>query len=105
LFSLFSSFGGDRQSGSFVIERNRDKLSTRKFDIGVFTQPGPKGEVAGYSMTSSASASIVGGMSRPRALAVASGDKDVAYLATAPVNVTHPNLVRRLAWDIPLKNI
>jgi hypothetical protein len=33
----------------------------------------PKGEVAGYSMTSSASASIVGGMSRPRALAVASG--------------------------------
>jgi hypothetical protein len=43
-------------------------------------------------------------MSRPRALAVASGDKVVA-LATAPVNVTHPNLVRRLAWDIPLKNI
>jgi hypothetical protein len=41
-------------------------------------------------------------MSRPRALAVASGGKDVA-LATAPVNVTHPNLVRRLAWDIPLK--
>jgi hypothetical protein len=37
-----------------------------------------KGEVAGYSMTSSASASIVGGMSRPIALAVASGDKDVA---------------------------
>ena len=53
---------------------------------------------------SSASASIEGGMSRPRALAVASGDKDVA-LATAPVNVTHPELVRRLAWDIPLKNI
>ena len=42
-------------------------------------------------MTSSASASIVGGMSRPRALAVASGDKDVA-LATAPVNVTIPIL-------------
>ena len=35
--------------------------------------------VAGYSMTSSASASIMGGMSRPRALAVASGDKDVAF--------------------------
>jgi len=31
------------------------------------------------AMTSSASASIVGGMSRPRALAVASGDKDVAF--------------------------
>src|SRR6267378_4334434 len=40
LFSLFSSFDGDRQGGSFVIERNRDKLSTRKFDVGVFTQAG-----------------------------------------------------------------
>src|SRR5712692_11819455 len=40
LFSLFSSFDGDCQSGSFVIQRNRDKLSTRKFDVGVFTQPG-----------------------------------------------------------------
>ena len=39
----------------------------------------PNGEVAGYPMTSSASASIVGGVSRPRALAVASGDKDVAF--------------------------
>src|SRR6266478_5554690 len=39
LFSLFSSFDGDCQSGSFVIQRNRDKLSTRKFDVGVFTQP------------------------------------------------------------------
>ena len=44
LFSLFFSFDGDCQSGSFVIERNRDKLSTRKFDIGVFTQPGPIGD-------------------------------------------------------------
>src|SRR5258705_13847634 len=42
LFSLFSSFDGDCQSGSFVIQRNRDKLSTRKFDVGVFTQPGSK---------------------------------------------------------------
>src|SRR5258707_13169752 len=41
LFSFFSSFDGDCQSGSFLIQRNRDKLSTRKFDIGVFTQPGP----------------------------------------------------------------
>src|SRR5258706_13612865 len=40
LFSLFSSFDGDCQSGSFLIQRNRDKLSTRKFDVGVFTQPG-----------------------------------------------------------------
>src|SRR4029077_20225292 len=40
-------------------------------------------------------------MSRPRALAVASGDKDVTFWTTAPVNVTHSNLVRRLDWDIP----
>src|SRR6476619_1611490 len=44
LFSLFSSFDGDCQSGSFVIQRNRDKLSTRKFDVGVFTQAGSKTE-------------------------------------------------------------
>src|SRR6267154_3398776 len=44
LFSLFSSFDGDCQSGSFVIQRNRDKTSTRKFDVGVFTQPGSKSE-------------------------------------------------------------
>jgi hypothetical protein len=40
LFSLFSSFDSDCQSGSFVIRGNRGKLSTRKFDVGVFTQPG-----------------------------------------------------------------
>src|SRR5258707_15245360 len=45
LFSLFSSFDGDCQSGSFVIQRNRDKLSTRKFDVGVFTRPGSKPEI------------------------------------------------------------
>src|SRR6266702_3152548 len=42
LFSLFSSFDGDCQSGSFLIQRNRDKLSTRKPDVGVFTQSGSK---------------------------------------------------------------
>src|SRR5712692_10182518 len=45
LFSLFSSFDGDCQSGSFVIQRNRDKLSTRKFDVGVFTQPGSNADL------------------------------------------------------------
>src|ERR1700681_860316 len=45
LFSLFSSFSGDCQSGSFVIQRNRDKLSTRKLDVGVFTQPGSFSDV------------------------------------------------------------
>src|SRR5450432_4235543 len=39
-FSLFSSFYGTCQSGSFLIQCNRDKRSTRKFDVGVFTQPG-----------------------------------------------------------------
>jgi hypothetical protein len=41
LFSLFSSFDGDCQSGSFSIQRNREKISTRKFEAGVLTQPGP----------------------------------------------------------------
>jgi hypothetical protein len=41
LFSLFSSSDGDWQIASFLIQRNRDKLSARKFDVGVFTQPGP----------------------------------------------------------------
>jgi hypothetical protein len=41
LFSPFSSFDCDCQYGSFPIQRNRDKISTRKFDVGVFTQPGP----------------------------------------------------------------
>jgi hypothetical protein len=45
VYSLFF-FDGDRQSGSYVIERNRDKLSTRKFDVGVFTQAGPEADTA-----------------------------------------------------------
>src|ERR1700676_3166705 len=44
LFSLFSYFDGDCQTRSFVIQRNRDKLSTRKFDVGVFTPPGSKSD-------------------------------------------------------------
>jgi hypothetical protein len=46
LFSLFSSFDCDCQTGSFLIQPNRDKLSTRKFDVGVFTQSGPKADNA-----------------------------------------------------------
>src|SRR6266566_836930 len=45
LFSLFSSFDGGCQSGSFLIQRNPDKLSTRKFDAGVFTRPGPRADI------------------------------------------------------------
>jgi hypothetical protein len=46
LFSPFSSFDCDCQCCSFPIQRNRDKLSTRKFDVGVFTQAGSKAELA-----------------------------------------------------------
>jgi hypothetical protein len=46
LFSPFSSSEGDWQIASFLIQRNRDKLSTRKFDVGVFTQPGSKTELS-----------------------------------------------------------
>src|SRR2546425_232784 len=51
LFSLFSSFDGDCQSGSFLIQHNRDRLSTRKPDVGVFTQSGKRGPITtnGYS--------------------------------------------------------
>src|SRR4029077_16856139 len=42
LFSPFSSFYGACQGDSFLIPRYRDKRSTRKFDVGVFTQPGSK---------------------------------------------------------------
>src|ERR1700716_1620435 len=45
LFSPFSSFDHDGQCCSFLIQRNRDKLSTRKFDVGVFTQPGPTTDI------------------------------------------------------------
>ena len=45
LFSLFSSLGGACQSGSLLIQYYRDKRSTRKFDVGVFTQPGPGADI------------------------------------------------------------
>src|ERR1700681_1996602 len=41
LFSVLSPFYCDWQQCSFPIERNRDNISTCKFDVGVFTQPGP----------------------------------------------------------------
>jgi hypothetical protein len=45
LFSPFSSFEDDCQCCSFPIQRNRDKISTRKSDVGVFTQPGSKADL------------------------------------------------------------
>jgi hypothetical protein len=46
LSSLLSPFDCDCdcECCSFPIQRNRDKSSTCKFDIGVFTQPGPKAD-------------------------------------------------------------
>src|SRR6266436_4536181 len=67
LFSLFSSFDGDCQSGSFLIQRNRDRLSTRKPDVGVFTQSGSNSEVGAlnrhvrYPPDSDRAADIAGG--------------------------------------------
>jgi hypothetical protein len=45
LFSPFSSFDGYSQRCSFPNQPNRDKISTRKFDVGVFTQPGPTTDI------------------------------------------------------------
>jgi hypothetical protein len=58
LFSLFSYFDGDCQSRSFVIQRNRDKLSTRKFGVGVFTQPGPLAGIPASRLRNRASLSL-----------------------------------------------
>jgi hypothetical protein len=41
----FSSFDGYSQRCSFPNQPNRDKISTRKLDVGVFTQPGPGTDV------------------------------------------------------------
>jgi hypothetical protein len=48
LFSLSSSFDGAYQSGPFLIQRNRDKCSTQKFEVGVFTQPGPEADMVSW---------------------------------------------------------
>src|ERR1039458_9663427 len=42
LFSLLASPDSDRQRYWFSNRRNRDGISTRKFCVGVFTQPGSK---------------------------------------------------------------
>src|SRR5713226_9362440 len=61
LFSPFSSFDCDCHCCSFPIQRNRDKISTRKFDVGVFTQAGPIRDMqrAALSITSSARATAL----------------------------------------------
>src|SRR6266446_7420731 len=40
LFTPLSALDRDCQCCCFPIQRNRDKISSCKFDIGVFTQPG-----------------------------------------------------------------
>src|ERR1700694_2501977 len=42
LFSPLSPVRLCCQCCSFPIQRNRDKISMCKFDVGVFTQPGPR---------------------------------------------------------------
>jgi hypothetical protein len=54
VFSPFFSFDCDCQCCSFPIQRNRDKPSTRKFDLGVFTQPGPLSDIDLCAQQSSA---------------------------------------------------
>jgi hypothetical protein len=46
LFSPFASFDGDYQCCCFPIQRNLHKISTRKFDVGVFTQAGPATDIS-----------------------------------------------------------
>jgi hypothetical protein len=65
LFSPFSSFDCDCQCGSFPIQRNRDKSSTRKFDVGVFTQAASTS--ISRSSRNATSASILGCSTRPAA--------------------------------------
>jgi hypothetical protein len=44
LHSLLSSPDGVHQRCCFSNRQNRDKLSIRKFNFGVFTQPGPEAD-------------------------------------------------------------
>src|SRR6266436_1676466 len=46
LFTPLSALDRDCQCCCFPIQRNRDKISSCKFDIGVFTQAGPAADVA-----------------------------------------------------------
>src|ERR1039457_7286239 len=45
LFSLLASPDSGRQRYWFSNRQNRDGISTRKFCVGVFTQPGSKAEI------------------------------------------------------------
>src|SRR5260370_38076317 len=45
LFSLSSSLSGGRKHFWFSNLRNRDGISTRRLNVGVFTRPRPKAEV------------------------------------------------------------
>src|SRR5216684_4367658 len=55
LFSVLSPFYCDWQQCSFPIERNRDNISTCKFDVGVFTQPESTADIAGLAAGSTRS--------------------------------------------------
>src|SRR5258708_25487222 len=45
LFSLSSSLSSGRKHFWFSNLRNRDRISTRRLNVGVFTQPRPKADI------------------------------------------------------------
>jgi hypothetical protein len=49
LFSLSSSLSGGRKHFWFSNLRNRDGISTRRLNVGVFARPRPKGDIAQQS--------------------------------------------------------
>src|SRR5260221_12643810 len=50
LFSLSSSLSGGRKHFWFSNLRNRDGISTRRLNVGVFTRPRPEGDIAGIEI-------------------------------------------------------
>ena len=50
LFSLVSSPDGDRQRCRFSNWRNRDEISIRKLNVGVFTRPRPISAMRGSDL-------------------------------------------------------
>src|SRR5450631_3511651 len=62
LFSQLPSSERSCQYNRLPHRRNRDGSSTRKLDIGVFTQPGPNSDISGGNRVKSESASHIAAM-------------------------------------------
>jgi hypothetical protein len=96
LFSPSSSFDRDCQCASFPIQRNRDKRSTRKYDVGVFTQPVPEADMAGLRLAAlwlRAQIILVKGNSRSRASAIAAAGQVLEILLSG--RARHHDRLRR----------